>query len=93
MTPVYSNEQLEDAMAKKKERHKLENKAYKNMTKYSPFYLEHHPEARQEGDIKDIKDLSNKKSSTGDMLEGVESVFEKHIGSFNKLMSNSDASN
>lgn len=46
MKPVFSTEELEDAQGKKKDRHKLESKAYKSMNKLSPFYLDHHPEAR-----------------------------------------------
>jgi hypothetical protein len=35
--------------------------------------------------------MADSKALDGDELAGVEQVFEKHLGSFNKLMSQSDA--
>lgn len=54
-------------------------KAYKQWFKYSPFYLRHHPEAREAGDIQDIQQMAQKRSSNGDELAGVENVFEKNF--------------
>jgi hypothetical protein len=70
-----------------KAKHRAEVKAYKEWFKYSPFYLKHHPEAKSSGDIDDIQQLSQMKSANGDQLAGVEAVFEKHMGTFNNLIS------
>ena len=87
-----SSRQMERAYEQQKEKHRQEVKAYHNMQKYSPFYLKHHPEARQNGDITQIQQMSQAKTNDGDELAGVESVFEKNVGKFNNLMSQSDAS-
>ena len=86
-----TSQQMEQAYESQKEKHREEVKAYHKMQKYSPFYLKNHPEERENGDISHIQQLSEQKSSTGDELAGVEQVFEKNVGSFNKLMSQSDA--
>ena len=61
------------------------------MQKYSPFYLKHHPEARKQGDITHIQQLSEQKSKDGDELAGIEQVFEKNGEKFNNLISQGDA--
>lgn len=45
---------MERAYEKQKQKHREEVKAYHNFMKYSPFYLKHHPEAREKGDIQNI---------------------------------------
>ena len=82
----------EQAYQQQKEEHRSEVQAYKEWLKYSPFYLRHHPEAREKGDIQDIQSMANKRSSNGDELAGVENVFEKNFNQFNNILSHSDAS-
>ena len=65
--------------------------AYKQWMHYSPFYLKRHPEERREGDISFIQQMSEAPSPNGDELAGVEAVFEKNMGTFDKLMAHSDA--
>lgn len=59
--------------------------------KYSPFYLRDHPDERTAGDISFIQQLSEVKPDDNE-LAGVENVFEKNMGTFEKLLSQSDAS-
>ena len=59
----------------------------------SPFYLKRHPEEREAGDISYIQQMSEGgPSPDGDELAAVENVFEKHMGTFDRLLSRSDAS-
>lgn len=53
--------------------------------KYSPFYLRDHPEEKSVGDISYIQQLSEVTSDNE--LQGVENVFEKNLGTFEKLLS------
>jgi hypothetical protein len=59
--------------------------AYSEYLKYSPFYLKHHPEARAQGDIADIRHMSENSD-----IKGIEDVFEKNAGNFENLMTRSD---
>lgn len=54
--------------------------------KYSPFYLRDHPDERTAGDISFIQQLSEVKPDDNE-LAGVENVFEKNMGTFEKLLS------
>jgi hypothetical protein len=60
--------------------------------RYSPFYLKRHPLERRQGDISYIQDMAEAPALDGDELATVEDVFEKHAGTFDRLMSHSDAS-
>lgn len=60
--------------------------------RYSPFYLKRHPQERRQGDISYIQDMAEAPALDGDELSTVEDVFEKHAGTFDRLMSHSDAS-
>jgi len=54
--------------------------------------LKHHPEAREKGDIADLQKMAKgKKTKDADKLDAIEDVFEKNLGSFNKLIAQSDA--
>ena len=54
---------------------------YREYLKYSPFYLEHHPEERQAGDIADIRSMAQAAD-----LKSIEDVFEKNEMSFDALL-------
>lgn len=63
---------------------------YSHFKRFSPFYLRSHPQERAEGDIADIQMMAMQ--TTGEnQLQGVENVFEKNFGSFEKLMSGAAA--
>jgi len=54
--------------------------------------LKHHPEEREKGDISDLQGMAKgKKTKDADQLDAIEDVFEKNLGSFNKLVAQSDA--
>lgn len=54
--------------------------------------MKHHPEAREKGDISELQALAKgKKTKDADQLDAIEDVFEKNLGSFNKLVAQSDA--
>lgn len=62
---------------------------YSHFKKYSPFYLRSHPNERARGDIADIQMLAMQTGANE--LEGVENVFEKNIGNFEKLVTGAAA--
>lgn len=59
--------------------------------RYSPFYLKRHPQERHQGDISFIQDMVEAPSYDGNELSSVENVFEKNGGTFDRLLSHSDA--
>ena len=79
-------------MARTQSGNRAEASSFKQMMRYSPFYLKRHPEERQKGDISFIQEMSESASPDGDELAAVENVFEKNMGSFDRLVSHSDAS-
>ena len=79
------------ARATAKAQQKAEVQAYKSLMRYSPFYLKRHPSERRQGDISFIQDMAERPTADGDELSTVEDVFEKHAGTFDRLLSNSDA--
>ena len=66
--------------------------AYKSFMRYSPFYLKRHPQERRQGDISYIQEMSERPTLDGNELSAVENVFEKNGGTFDRLVSHSDAS-
>ena len=54
---------------------------YRQYLKYSPFYLKHHPEERQSGDIADIRSMAHAAN-----LQSIELVFEKNEENFEALL-------